>query len=155
MVSFDNDSLRVAVKFWFDDKKAALARYGDISEWNTSEVTDMSELFQGKEFNDCSAQWMFNGASALNQDIGAWDVSKVTNMQGMFHGASAFNQAIGAWDVSKVTNMQGMFKGASAFNQDIGAWDVSKVTGMQGMFKGASALKQKIPWRKDGHCSLM
>ena len=29
MVSFDNDSLRVAVKLWFDDKEAALGRYGD------------------------------------------------------------------------------------------------------------------------------
>ena len=48
MVSFDNDSLRVAVKLWVDDKKAALGRYGDISEWNNSEVTDMSALFQGR-----------------------------------------------------------------------------------------------------------
>ena len=46
MVSFDNDSLRVAVKLWVDDKKAALGRYGDISEWNTSEVTDMSGPFE-------------------------------------------------------------------------------------------------------------
>ena len=46
MVSFDNDSLRVAVKLWVDDKKAALGHYGDISEWNNSEVTDMSALFQ-------------------------------------------------------------------------------------------------------------
>ena len=41
-----------------------------ISTWNTSQVTDMSRLFQGKsEFND---------------DIGAWDTSGVATMHQMF-----------------------------------------------------------------------
>ena len=48
MVSFDNDSLREAVSLLFDDEKVALERYGDISEWNTSEVTDMSGPFEEK-----------------------------------------------------------------------------------------------------------
>ena len=79
-------------------------------------------------------------------------------MSGMFKYASAFNQAIGAWDVSKVMDMQEMFKDASAFNQDIGRWDVSNVQDTQEMFEGASALEKRIPWRKGGprgRCSLM
>ncbi|XRB06257.1 EF-hand domain-containing protein [Pycnococcus provasolii] len=78
------------------------------------------------------------------QDIGNWDVSKVTDMSQMFDGARSFNQPIGNWDVSQVTNMEDMFNGADAFNQPIGNWDVSKVTNMKAMFSGAHAFKQDI-----------
>ncbi len=41
----------------------------------------------------------------------------VTYMQNMLYNTS-FNQNIGAWDVSKVTSMTYMFNNASAFNQN-------------------------------------
>ena len=99
------------IKLWFTDKRMAEMEAGDISEWDTSEVTDMSGLFQGVP-----------GVRDFNDYIGAWDVSMVTDMFRMFQGASAFNQDIGGWDVSKVTDMREMFHGASAFNRYIGTW---------------------------------
>jgi surface protein len=42
----------------------------------------------------------------------------------MFKRATTFNQDIGDWDVGKVTDMSGMFIGADAFNQDIDRWNV-------------------------------
>jgi surface protein len=46
-------------------------------------------------------------------------------MNSMFNGAQAFNQNIGAWNVSSVTNMNNMFQYASVFNQDLSGWDIS------------------------------
>jgi len=88
--------------------------------------------------------YMFRNATAFNQDISAWNVSKVTDMSVMFTGADSFNQDISKWDVSKVTNMSGMFNNAIDFNQNIGEWDVSQVTDMSFMFTGADSFNQDI-----------
>merc|ERR1712166_1029395 len=87
---------------------------------------------------------MFNEATAFNKDIGAWDVSKVTDMSYLFDVATTFNADISAWDTSSVTTMVGMFWTATAFNQDISAWDVSQVTNMTRMFDGATAFNQLL-----------
>jgi surface protein len=103
---------------------------GDISNWDTSQVTNMYAMF-----------WQ---ATSFNRPIGGWDTSKVTNMNSVFSSANAFNQDIGSWDTSQVTDMTYMFASASAFNQDIGNWNISQVTAMHGMFQYASAFNQDI-----------
>ena len=45
---------------------------GDISKWETGQVTDMGHMFRGS-------------ASAFNQDIGGWNTAQVTFMYTMFH----------------------------------------------------------------------
>ena len=110
-MKFNNETIREAVKEWLDDATKAESKYGHISSWDVSEVTDMSGLFKdAEEFND---------------DIGSWDVSNVTNMKEMFEGeyhkeTQAFNQDIGGWDTSNVTDMSGMFAYCESFNQNIG-----------------------------------
>ena len=44
LIRTDQD-IRDAVELWQKDRAAAEARYGHISLWNTSAVTDMDELF--------------------------------------------------------------------------------------------------------------
>ena len=70
-------------------------------------------------------------------EIGDWDVSNVTNMEGMFWNATSFNQPLNNWNVSNVTNMNFMFEGAESFNQPLNKWNVSKVTNMRWMFWSA------------------
>ena len=125
-----------------------------IDNWDVSNVTDMSNMFEAAQFNQPIGNWdvssvtnmysMFSQYSAFNQDIGNWDVSSVTNMRHMFSSYSAFNQPIGNWDVSSVTNMWFMFHQNSAFNQPIGNWDVSSVNDMSYMFSQNSAFNQDI-----------
>jgi surface protein len=121
---------------------------GDISSWDVSNVTDMTDMFYyDASFNQNIGNWdvgkvvnmrnMFGGASSFNQDIGRWDVSKVVNMQDMFYSATSFNQDIGKWNVGKVADMSNMFRNATSFNQNIGKWNVSKVSNMQSIFYNA------------------
>jgi surface protein len=138
--------------------KAKIAAGEDVTQVNTSEITDMSRLFLDLSFNQAIGKWdvssvenmgdMFADNLVFNQPIGEWNVSNVTNMSGLFSNAKAFNQPIGEWNVSNVTNMNddgyGMFGDASSFNQPLEKWDVSSITNMTNMFFGATAFNQDI-----------
>ena len=52
-------------------KEGIVDQYGEIMHWDTSNVTDMNNLFKNK--------------TSFNEDIGAWDTSQVTNMFAMFY----------------------------------------------------------------------
>ena len=70
------------------------------------------------------------GSHGQHGPIGAWDVSRVTDMSDMFRHGRLFDEDISKWDVSSLQNMNGMFWGASWFNGDLSKWDVSRVTDM-------------------------
>ena len=157
LVVASNAELRERVDMWFKDQGSATNLFGEISEWDTSKVTDMSYMFNNAEnFNQDISGWdtskvtsmrgMFSNARSFNQDISKWNTAEVTNMGDMFNHAISFNQDISGWDTSKVTKMDYMFNHATSFDQDISNWNTSKVTDMSGMFSYASAFNnnQKI-----------
>ena len=76
---FTNETLRTAVHEYCNSntKRATIAKYGHIKDWNVTRVTNMSRLFANKR--------------NFNEDISTWDVSNVTTMEYMFHKASSFN----------------------------------------------------------------
>ena len=151
----NRDELKAAVDEWIAEPDTANSTYGHISTWDTSLITDMSELFYyNQTFNDDISNWdvssvtttekMFKFAEDFNQDLSGWDVSNVVYMNEMFYYATDFNQDIESWDVSSVTDMEGMFFAATDFNQDLVGWDVSKVTDTNGMFYAATSFNGDI-----------
>ena len=134
----NNLTLRHAIKDYLSsnvkDKRFIIYKYGEIGDWDVSNVTYMESMFEG--------------ARSFNQPLNNWNVSNVTNMLGMFSFASSFNQPLNKWNVSNVRVMCGMFWNARSFNQPLNNWDVSNETDMERMFRGASSFNQPLhaPW---------
>ena len=122
---FSSDSL----KNWKVDKVVTMRRMfestsfnGDLSDWNTSSVDDMSFMFHDAAFN--------------NDSIEKWNVENVKTFESMFDENEEFNQDLSQWQVSSVENFQEMFVDATAFNQQL-CWDISSATDNFAMFQGS------------------
>lgn len=125
-------TFRDALIGWFGSDRAGVTdTYGDISDWLTYQVTDMSEAFKDKQFNGDISRWVVSSVtdmssmfenSAFNSDISGWEVVNVKNMSSMFKD-SPFNQIIDRWNVSNVADMSSMFEN-TVFSRPIGDWDL-------------------------------
>jgi hypothetical protein len=159
-------TIRPAVKLWLEDNAAAVHKYGQIEDWDVSQVTDLSYLFcvrqkemEGdKHYKHCVLPAY---ARDFDFDLSRWDTSRVTSMRGTFSFSQNFNQPIGKWRTSSVTDMDEMFSGkvsdqeATGFNQPIEHWDVSHVKTMERMFKDAAVFNQPLSaWRTSSVTSL-
>ena len=81
---------------------SSLSKIPDISKWNTSQVTDMSNMFF-----ECFS------LISLSDKISNWNTSKVVNMSYMFYNCSSLTKLpnISKWNISKVKFMKDMFFG--------------------------------------------
>ena len=95
----------------------------DVSNFNTSMVTDMSGLFMNKP-----------NLTSLN--LSNFDTSNVTNMRTMFSGLSSITSLnLSNFDTSKVEYMNSMFEGMTNLaSLNISNFDTSKVKSMHEMF---------------------
>lgn len=140
--------------YCYEESAIDISTYGTIDRWDVSKITDMESLFYLKrECNPNIGAWdvssvtnfgyMFDN-SIFNQDIGGWDVSSGDSFTNMFHSATSFNQEIGGWDVSNGLKFNNMFRRASNFDKNIGEWDVSLGENFDNMFHRAYAFDQNI-----------
>ena len=162
----NNQLLKDAVQEWLDNPASSEKKYGHISNWDTSKVTSMEELFSKAEaFNQPLDNWdvsnvtnmsaMFAETKLFNQPLDKWDVSNVTDMSFMFSGTESFNQPLAKWDVSNVTKMGYMFAETTLFNQPLDKWDVSSVTNMMSMFADTESFNQSLNDWNTSNCTNM
>lgn len=103
----------------------------DLSEWNTSGLTDLRNTFR-----------TMTSLESLN--LANWDVSNVENMYGLFHSAiNLTNLDLTGWvSSSKLINTANMFAvNAKITTLNLAGWDISSVTSMSYMFHGMNSLK--------------
>ena len=101
----------------------------DLSNFDTSQVTDMSNMFYGM-------------SNLITLNLSNFDTSKVINMGSMFYGMSNLTSLnLSSFDTSQVTYMYFMFYGMSnLITLNLSNFDTSKVINMGSMFYGMSNL---------------
>lgn len=122
----DNFNIKFEVDKFFTE---GTSEFGNIKDWDVSNVTDMSFLFLNKIISN-------------DIDISGWDVSNVKNMKGMFNLCQGFsntnlNWSLSTWNTKteNVENMSHMFQ-SSDFNHDISNWTIYNVKNTEYMFSG-------------------
>ena len=127
----------------------------DLRDFNTSKVTDMSDMFYHcssltsldlNNFNTSKVTNMsnmfFNCSSLTNLDLSGFNTSSVTTMNDMFSWCESLTSIkLSSFNTSKVTNMSNMFFNCSSLtNLDLSGFNTSSVTTMNDMFSWCESL---------------
>ena len=105
----------------------------DVSEFNTSNVTNMYQMFY-----DCNA--------LTSLYLSNFNTSNVKSMNSMFYGCSSLTSLdLSSFNTSNVTNMQSMFYYCKSLTDlDLSSFNTSNVTDMSYMFNYCRALTTTI-----------
>lgn len=127
----------------------------DLSNFNTSKVTDMSAMFYGCEVltsldlssfdtsNVTDMHQMFSRCRKLlySLNISTFDTSNVTRMDEMFYGCFKITSLdLSNFNTSNVTRMDNMFGVTDLRNLNFGNFDTSNVSKISGMFLSCDKL---------------
>ena len=146
---------------WVQGSATATAKWGDIGDWDVSDVKDFSNAFSTNRnggnpkaatfVGTAISKWITTSVTSLfytfyggrksemNADLSGWTVGKVTNLQSTFSGASKFaGTGLSSWDTSNVNTLKYTFNWAGRMNADLSAWKVSKVTTLEETFDKAA-----------------
>jgi len=136
-----------------DDVIALRDSIGYMSEWDMSNVTNISDLFH--DINYGTYDFLNYLLKIPENNISNWNVSNVTNMHSTFFSCRFDLLAddmldriqIGNWNVSNVTIMDETFNHARLDNNiSIETWDVRNVLSMQDMFANSEFNQDLKKW---------
>lgn len=132
----------------------------DLSSWDTSKVTDMSQMFLGDNLDDFKGISGLDVSSATNLndmfysakcsktlDLSAWDTGSAINMGYMFESFHGPVKGIESLDTSSAANFDGMFQNMKAVEPiDLSAWDTRNASSMTAMFSGSEGFFGMGSW---------
>ncbi|MBL4772614.1 MAG: BspA family leucine-rich repeat surface protein [Alcanivoracaceae bacterium] len=139
----------------------------DVSQWNTSSVTDMTSMFGKTRIKTLDvSNWntelvtsmaeMFQESSISSLDVSNWNTQAVTDMSSMFQESCLTHLNVMGWNTSSVITMSYMFAeiGESIFNNcfdegmvldlDVSLWNTSSVRVMDGLFRFFRATSENL-----------
>jgi len=160
-VAFNSKLLKIAVNDWLKDPTAACLKYGgNISEWDTSRVYNMTGLFANSLFNDDISRWdvtnvrdfrfTFANATAFRGDLSHWKTPNLKHTQHMFHGASSFNSDLTGFNTTNVLTFSHMFAEANSFNGNVETFDITNAYDLSFMFYNAKGFDQDVSeWTRE------
>mmetsp|Transcript_39217 Transcript_39217/g.76593 ORF Transcript_39217/g.76593 Transcript_39217/m.76593 type:complete len:423 (-) Transcript_39217:52-1320(-) len=152
----DNHELSMAVTAWMTNKNKDPSiiqnNHVPMDAWCISRVSDLTGTFSIKRqqaatnvrFNENIGNWdvgrvtsfskLFLGCSEFNQDLAHWDTANVQLLTDTFYFAQSFNADLSQWDTSHARDMSRTFYRALSFNADLSGWTVDHVRSTTGMF---------------------
>lgn len=125
------------------------------SMFDTSNITDMSNMFRENNAQECINLSTMNTSSANNMSymfyqwaklkniyLNNWNTSNVTNMLYMFGGCpNLISLDVSSFDTSNVVNMEGMFASCKKLTTlDCSNFNTSNVTNMSDLFSNCIGL---------------
>lgn len=122
----------------------------DVSNFDTSNVTDMNGMFYGSaaieikglEYFDTSKVTnmsdMFYNCNATNLNISNFNTDNVESMQSMFRAFKGTSLGVSRFNTGNVIDMTQMFEDCEVNSLDVSGFDTKNVTSMSGMFSGTN-----------------
>ena len=152
-----NSNIPLAVQSWLqggDARDIVVSQYGPIPAWDTSCVTDLSQLFRWTSTGFAEDLSLWNTARVTRLDgllemttqfrgnLSGWDTSGVASMTRIGHRSSGLNAtAVGmsGWDTAKVTDLGHAFEASLGFAGDLRGWNTKSVTNLERLFVDSNA----------------
>jgi hypothetical protein len=116
------------------------ASFRDVVNLSLTAVTDTPHLT-----GITSLESLFRDATSLTtiNNLFAWDMTGVENINNMFDGATGFISDVSAWELDSIISMTEMFNGATAFNQNLGAMKLgTSLVNADGMFANSGLIDE-------------